>query len=215
MRQRQPDIALNHTNTANFSRVLFRENGTDRSAFQFIGSTFATVNRRNAIEYFSNFGPVIFYTDAAGVGAERMRIDTAGRVGIATNAPTDTLSVNGTASKPGGGDWAVFSDERLKNINGPYKRGLKAVLQMQPIRYEYKSDNALGISLKGEYVGFGAQSIEKIIPEAISKTDNGYLLVNNDPIVWTMLNAIKEQQQQIEQLQTEVRRLRAVSRKRR
>jgi hypothetical protein len=41
------------------------------------------------------------------------------------------------------------------------------------------------------------------------------LTVNNDPIIWTMLNAIKEQQKQIEELKTEVRRLRATSRKRR
>jgi hypothetical protein len=32
--------------------------------------------------------------------------------------------VNGTASKPGGGTWAVFSDERLKNIKGTYSRPL-------------------------------------------------------------------------------------------
>jgi len=41
------------------------------------------------------------------------------------------------------------------------------------------------------------------------------LVVNNDPIMWTMLNAIKEQQAEIEKLKTEVRRLRATSRRRR
>jgi hypothetical protein len=39
-------------------------------------------------------------------------------------------------------------------------------------------------------------------------------MVNNDPILWTMLNAIKEQQQQIQELKQEVRRLRASSRRR-
>ncbi len=167
------------------------------------------------MEYFSNFGPVIFYTAAGGAGTERVRIDTSGQVGIATAAPTHTLSVNGTASKPGGGTWDVFSDERLKKINGRYTRGLKALLQMQPLRYEYKADNALGINSKGEHIGFGAQSIEKIIPEAVSKTANGYLMVNNDPIIWTMLNAIKEQQKEIDQLRGEIRQLRQTSRKRR
>ena len=42
--------------------------------------------------------------------------------------------------------------------------------------------------------------MQKIIPEAVTKNDMGYLLVNNDPIMWTMLNAIKEQQNQIETL---------------
>jgi septal ring factor EnvC (AmiA/AmiB activator) len=48
-----------------------------------------------------------------------------------------------------------------------------------------------------EHIGLVAQEVQKVIPEAVSKNEKGYLLVNNDPIIWTMLNAIKEQQQQI------------------
>lgn len=146
---------------------------------------------------------------------DRITITSGGNVGIGTAAPTDLLSVNGNASKPGGGTWAVFSDERLKNIKGPFSTGLKAVMQLQPVRYEYKPKNALNIKLTGEQVGFAAQSVQQIIPEAVSKTEGGYLVVNSDPIIWTMLNAIKEQQQEIEKLKTEVRRLRATARRRR
>lgn len=128
-------------------------------------------------------------------------IDDLGQVGINTIAPDMNLTVNGGADKPGGGSWATFSDERLKNIKGRFTPGLKAVMQLQPIRYQYKPDNALGIKSEGEHVGFGAQAVQKIIPEAVTKDDKGYLLVNNDPIMWTMLNAIKEQQSQIETLQ--------------
>lgn len=137
-----------------------------------------------------------------------------GNVGIGTNAPTDLLSVNGSASKPGGGTWAVFSDERLKRIRGSYNSGLKAVMRLQPLRYEYKPDNALGIKSPGEHIGFSAQAVQQVIPEAVTTNGNGYLMVNNDPIIWTMLNAIKEQQKEIEQLKTEVRRLRATARRR-
>src|ERR1700752_1779913 len=45
-------------------------------------------------------------------------VGTTGRVGIGTNAPDQMLSVNGNASKVGGGSWQTFSDERLKNIKG-------------------------------------------------------------------------------------------------
>lgn len=143
------------------------------------------------------------------IGTERMRITSAGNVGIATTAPTDTLSVNGTASKPGGGSWAVFSDERLKTLKGGFNTGLKAVMQLQPVRYEYRPGNVLGLKAQEEHVGFGAQAVQKIIPEAVTSNANGYLQINNDPIIWTMLNAIKEQQAQIQQLQEEIRQLRA------
>jgi len=143
--------------------------------------------------------------------AYRMVIDSAGNVGIGTTSPDRTLTVNGTADKPGGGSWGTFSDERLKNIKGQFTSGLNAVMRLRPLRYEYKRDNALEIKSDGEHVGFSAQDVQRIIPEAVSTNDKGYLLVNNDPILWTMLNAIKEQQQQIEQLKGEIRQLRAAS----
>jgi hypothetical protein len=146
---------------------------------------------------------------------ERMRIDSAGQVGIGTPSPTALLSVNGTANKSGGGSWDVFSDERLKNIKGNFNSGLKAVMQLQPIRYQYKQNNALGLKSETENVGFGAQSLQKIIPEAVTKNSNGYLMVNNDPILWTMLNAIKEQQKEIAELKGQVQKLRAASHRRR
>jgi hypothetical protein len=138
-----------------------------------------------------------------------------GNVGIGTTAPTDTLSVNGTASKPGGGTWAVFSDERLKNIKGNFTSGLSAVMRLQPLRYEYKPDNALGIKSQGEHIGFGAQAVQRVIPEAVTQNANGYLMVNNDPIIWTMLNAIKEQQKEIVELKRQISQLRSTTRRHR
>src|ERR1700730_15030038 len=133
-----------------------------------------------------------------------MVIDTSGKGGIGTTSPDQLLTVNGVASKPGGGSWATFSDERLKTIKGHFTSGLNAVMQLQPIRYEYKPDNALGIKSRGKQIGFGAQAVEKIISEAVKTNERGYLLVNNDPIMWAMLNAIKEQQQQIGKQQKEI-----------
>src|SRR5215471_2554324 len=134
-----------------------------------------------------------------------------GSVGIGTAAPDQKLSVNGNASKTGGGSWLSFSDERLKDIRGRFTPGLNAVMRLQPIRYQYKSDNALKLKSEGEYVGFSAQAVQRVIPEAVTKNDQGYLLVNNDPILWTMLNAIKEQQAQIEKQQKQIDELKKVA----
>jgi len=148
--------------------------------------------------------------------ATRVVIDTTGQVGIGTSAPDLKLSVSGDADKSvGGGSWQFFSDERLKNIKGGFNSGLKAVMQLQPIRFVYKRDNPLGLQSELEQVGFGAQALQKVIPEAVSKNTNGYLMVNNDPIIWTMLNAIKEQQKEIAELKGQVQKLRAAAHRRR
>ena len=159
--------------------------------------------------YFGYANDASLADTAADFATVPMVMTTAGRVGINTTTPDQRLSVNGDASKTGGGSWLSFSDERLKNISGRYTSGLKAVLQLQPLRYQYRNNNAAGITPNGEHIGFSAQAVQKVIPEAVTSTATGYLMVNNDPIIWTMLNAIKEQQQQIEQLKHEVRRLRA------
>src|SRR5207302_3989794 len=70
---------------------------------------------------FSAATQVVFVTVATtntDTGTERMRITSIGRVGIGTTIPDQSLSVDGDASKIGGGSWLNFSDERLKNIKG-------------------------------------------------------------------------------------------------
>jgi len=148
-------------------------------------------------------------------GAAAITVTTANNVGIGTTTPDQKFSVNGDASKTGGNTWLAFSDERLKTIKGRFNTGLKAVMQLQPIRYEYLKNNALGLKSEGEHIGFGAQTLQKVIPEAVVKNADGYLMVNSDPIIWTMLNAIKEQQKEIAELKAEVQKLRATSHRRR
>jgi hypothetical protein len=187
---------------------LFSGGATDNVLQQFQN---ATRNWSIGINGASDFFRITDNT----VGVARLTILNNGRVGIGTNAPDQVFSVNGDASKLGSGSWLAFSDERLKNIKGRFNSGLKAVMQLQPIRYEYKPDNALGLKSEGEHVGFGAQALQKIIPEAVTRNAAGYLMVNNDPIIWTMLNAIKEQQKEIADLKAEVQKLRAAPHRRR
>jgi hypothetical protein len=137
---------------------------------------------------------------------------SSGFVGIGTVSPDSLLSVNGTADKPGGGSWGTFSDARLKTLHGTFDAGLSQLLKLHPIRYRYKDDNAMGIRDRDEHVGFVAQDVQRVIPEAVTENNKGYLLVNNDPILWTMLNAIKEQQREIVGLRAQLR-MRATSTK--
>ena len=142
-------------------------------------------------------------------GAYRMIIDSIGRVGIGTTAPDQILSVSGNASKSSGGtSWAVFSDERLKNIKGSFTPGLKVLLQLQPLRYEYKPNNPLDLPWGSDEVGFSAQAVQQVLPEAVSRSQQGYLQLHSDPILWTMLNAIKEQQALIETQRQQIAGLR-------
>src|SRR5215213_71538 len=209
-------------NTTKISRITAPPYTTTNLSFGYTGAVTNSTDNSAAVggglSGYSAATIIVFFTAATtntDTGTERMRITSAGRVGIGTTAPDQLLSVNGDASKQGGGSWLTFSDERLKKIRGPFNLGLNAVMQLQPVRYEYKTDNAVRLASVGERIGFGAQAVQKVIPEAVTTSDSGYLMVNNDPIMWTMLNAIKEQQKEIVELKRQVRQLRSTTRRRR
>ena len=130
--------------------------------------------------------------------------EASGSVGIGTSSPGSyKLYCNGSAAKPGGGSWTDPSDKRLKDIHGNYTRGLNEILQLNPISYNYKPGNELDLPNNEEYIGLIAQEVEKLIPEAVEKMESGYLAVNNDPIIWAMLNAIKEQNNEMISIKSE------------
>ena len=132
-------------------------------------------------------------------------INEDGNVGIGTNYPENfKLAVNGSAAKPGGGSWSTFSDIRLKNVGANFERGLAEVSELNPIWYNYEKDNELHLEAATKYVGVVAQEVQKVIPEAVEKSDTGYLTINNDPIIWAMVNAIKELKAENEQLKRKV-----------
>lgn len=121
------------------------------------------------------------------------------------------MYLSGTPYKPGGGSWIAPSDLRLKDVKSNYQRGLDAILKLNPIVYNYKADNAEKLPSDKEYVGLAAQEVEKVIPEAVNTDKLGYLNINNDPIIWTMLNSIKDLANKFIDLETEIAQLKKVN----
>ncbi len=137
-------------------------------------------------------------SDFISTANDQFLIRAGGGVGINTASPDAALTVNGAADKPGGGSWNTFSDGRLKDVGGSFTTGLDALVKLQPVRYHYKADNPLQLPSQPEYVGVVAQQVQVAVPEAVQQNKGDDLIVNNDPIIWTMVNAIKELKQKVE-----------------
>lgn len=116
-----------------------------------------------------------------------------GNVGIGTTNPSYQLQLStDSAAKPSTNTWTIASDARIKNVVSNYNKGLTEILQVNPIIYTYKENNALGINDPGEHIGIIAQEVQKVFPEAISVDNIGYLHFNSDALSWASINAIKE-----------------------
>ena len=109
-----------------------------------------------------------------------------------------------------GGDITAFasSDERLKyNIKPVSKDPLKDISAIRGVEYEWKGFADMLIGKRGKDVGVIAQEVEAVMPEAVREGTHGYKQVNYDKLIPLMIEAIKAQQEEIEILKDEVRRL--------
>jgi len=135
---------------------------------------------------------------------EKMRITKEGKVGIGTTAPNYKLEVIGDAAKTSGGTtWINSSDERLKDVTGEYGQGLNEIVRLRPITFHYKEDNPRGLPSDDENIGFIAQEVQEVFPEAVSEGPDGYLDFNMHPVSVALVNAVKELKAENEALKAE------------
>ncbi|RAK68319.1 tail fiber domain-containing protein [Hymenobacter edaphi] len=127
-----------------------------------------------------------------------------GYVGINTLNAGYTLDVAGTIR----GTNVSPSDARFKQDVRPLAGALAAVQQLRGVRYRW---NALGVEHGGvagaEQVGLLAQEVERVFPELVSTDAQGYKAVNYALLTPVLLEALKEQQRQLEQLSRQVQAL--------
>ncbi len=135
---------------------------------------------------------------------------TTKRVGIGTKNPGYLLEVNGNAAKTSGGTtWINSSDERLKDITGKYERGLDEILSLRPVTFYYKESNPRGLPSTEENIGFIAQEVRDVFPEAVCKGKDGYLDFNMHPVNVALVNAMKELKVENDELRKEIKQIKA------
>jgi len=119
------------------------------------------------------------------------------------------LVVSGSAAKTDGSTWSNISDVRLKNITGSYAKGLKEIVALQPVTFTYKEGNTRKLDSTKEQIGFVAQEVQQVFPEAVTTGGDGYLEFNMHAVNVALVNAIKELKAENEKLSDESEKLKA------
>jgi len=191
-------------------RIAFKGGSDDR--------LFGTIDSRLTTTGSGCCADMVFSARNAEALVERVRITSAGYVGINVAAPAVDLHVNGrirsnswtadgaaVAYRSAAGDLGVApSDRRLKKNITPITNSLDIVKKMSGIKYNLISEKGN----ENKSLGLIAQDVMKVLPEAVFsyKNDKGeiYYGVHYDKIPVVLIEAIKEQQKEIDDLRSEV-----------
>jgi hypothetical protein len=165
---------------------------------------------------------MIFFTNGFATTDEKMRITSTGNIGIGTTTPTDKLTVAGIIAPSADNTYSLgkntarwsavwsangtiqTSDARLKTNITPLNYGLREILLMHPVRYNWKTSPA-----SNPKIGLIAQEIRQLIPEVVAGNEKTEMLgMNYAELVPVLINAVKELDQKIEKIEKEIKSIR-------
>jgi hypothetical protein len=180
----------------------------ERAAFSFDGSFRWYTGAAQAVQ-----------TGSLATLTEKMRLDNNGNLGIGMSSPAYRLDVSGSARITGSlavgnitpsatvgridasNDIVAFStsDTRFKTNIIPIPNALDKISQIGGYEFDWIPNQEYH-GFEGHDVGIIAQEIEKVLPEVVTIRDSGYKAVKYEKIVPLLIEAIKEQQKQIDEL---------------
>jgi hypothetical protein len=208
-------------NSVSSNMILFNNNGTAAPSFntRSIGTKivlFQQLNTTNADFAFGIDASTLWYSIPQAVSSaahkfyagttELLRIRGDGNVGIGTASPGYKLTVNGTAWCSSG-TW-TGSDIRWKKNILPIDKTLQAIMDMQAVVYDLRTDEFPQMGFEsGSQIGLIAQDVEKVFPLLVNTDNNGFKAVAYDKLSVVLIEAVKEQQKQIESQNERIERL--------
>jgi Chaperone of endosialidase len=129
-----------------------------------------------------------------------------GNIGMGLTNPTVRLQVNGDIIA---NSIAGSSDARFKTNIAPIKNPLQKVLQLRGVNFDWNTKAFPDKKFSDQKaIGFIAQEVEKVLPEVVQteNSNEGYKAVQYDKVVALLVEAIKEQQKQIDRLKLELKK---------
>ena len=121
--------------------------------------------------------------------------------GLAGANPSNAFVVNYDGSATLSGDLTINSDMRLKSNILSLSGALAKLLEIDGKTYTMKSNS------KNTKIGLLAQDVQKVLPELVKEADDkdGTLSVNYQGLIPVLINAIKEQQEELRKIEEKIR----------
>ena len=118
----------------------------------------------------------------------------------ADSNPAQELHVTGDGVFTGNITAYYSSDISLKDNIRPIESALFKVQQIRGVTFDWNEKSNELQQEKGHDVGLIAQEVEKVLPEVIQIREDGIKAISYEKVVPLLVEAIKDQQKQIEEL---------------
>jgi hypothetical protein len=128
------------------------------------------------------------------LGDDVLILKNTGNVGIGTGNPQYKLDVKGQMRAD---NVTVKSDQRHKQNIHSLKNALTKLQGLRGVSFKWK-DNTQNADTQ---IGLIAQEVEKVLPELVSTDSDGYKSIAYGKLTAVLVEALKEQQLQIERLE--------------
>jgi len=129
------------------------------------------------------------------------------KVGIGTGSDaTYELKVSGDIGATGDIVAYISSDERLKDNIQLIENPIQKVEQLRGVTWEW-NDEASDAAKDSPNVGVIAQDVERVLPELVHDRENGYKGVDYSKLTGLLIEAMKEQQRQLDEMRERLSQL--------
>jgi acetate kinase len=124
---------------------------------------------------------------------------------VATSAsPTFAgLTINGAITATGDITAFFTSDKRHKNTIQNIPNALDKVSKLNGVTWEWNED-VNEVTKSTPKTGLIAQEVQEVLPEVVREREDGFLSLDYSKMVGLLVEAIKEQQSQIEELKSKL-----------
>jgi Chaperone of endosialidase len=123
-----------------------------------------------------------------------------GRVQLGNSAGDATIQLRGSNGSIRCVNLTETSDVRLKEGVAPLLNVLDRVLALRGVRYQWRHEDCSGLEpSESSQIGFIGQEVASVYPELVAVDADGYMALNYSRLTAVLVEAIKEQQQLIQQ----------------
>ena len=106
------------------------------------------------------------------------------------------------------GGHITCSDERFKEEIRAIEDPVARIERLRGVEFQWRQAEFAEYQFRsGRQVGFIAQEVQEVLPEVVSRGADGYLAMDYSRVTPLLVEAIKEQQQRIEELEALVEKL--------